>query len=808
MATRLSAVVFGLGSAISKEDSDITGSRLPTCRQVLRCMMYHIEEGSHENRTKWESAKLVLNHVSVFYEKANIPMISEKKACERIIKLLNENAKIRAIPVSRRGTEASLKKVQEMEEKLATTFQLWPVNVEMIIKNPEDRRFLESMKGDRSATFGPLDRVLANKIKRRQEKEKAEDDRRKRVHKEMASANVVVVAVSTMEANSPNSVSDSQSDVESVDVAPNDTEYDPPIAGPSTSSGGTRSHHRTARTGTKAFIPHDILKRPSLVSLATRLKMTPAQQAIYTKAVIVEAGGDIKQVSTSYSTADRTRREVGKQIDSSLRENWVAPMLATLHWDSKLMSSLSNQNVNEERLTVVVGNQRDLKLLGVPSYQPGSDRKSGDIIAELTVDLLESWGCADSIVNMTFDTTASNTGHITAACVTIQQKLGRALLWSPCRHHIGEVILTHVFDGLKIEVSKSPDVNVFTRFRKNFTYLSRGSDEMLRRLDHTAFSEEAQTIIQDLKDTALKLAKNELTLHRDDYQEFIELCVAFLDGHETAFQAIDIKRPGALHKARWMAKLLYCIKLSLLEDQIHKLPPGTVTTRQQVSKIRDFATFATLIYSHWWMTCSTVSDAPLNDLNLYQNLILYEKINPEISKSAIHAFKLHHWYLTEEMIPLALFSNQVSEELKRSISDRLQTIKPDPEVGLPQNRFGTGFGKPRFPQAINLSSTTTLADLVGTDSWFMFNILQLNSDFLTKDIGEWKESDAYQNSQTNIQALNVVNDCAERGVKLSSDFLSSAKKEEHFQNVLQVVEDDRKERPNLRKPSNKRVTTL
>ena len=57
----------------------------------------------------------------------------------------------------------------------------------------------------------------------------------------------------------------------------------------------------------------------------------------------------------------------------------------------------------------------------------------------------------------------------------------------------------------------------------------------------------------------------------------------------------------------------------------------------------------------------------------------------------------------------------------------------------------------------------------------------------------------YLSSKIKINAINVINDCVERGVKLSADFTGAAKSEEHFQNVLQVVETDRKERPNLRK---------
>ena len=107
-----------------------------------------------------------------------------------------------------------------------------------------------------------------------------------------------------------------------------------------------RSHHRSIQAGTPVFIPHDIIRQPKLVALATRLKMTPAQQV-----------------------------------------------------PSKLW------------LTVVVGNSLELKLLGVSFYKNGTDCKSGYINADLTVDLLSSWNCKDSIVNVTFDTTASNNNH-------------------------------------------------------------------------------------------------------------------------------------------------------------------------------------------------------------------------------------------------------------------------------------------------------------------------------------------------------------------------------------------------------------
>jgi hypothetical protein len=197
------------------------------------------------------------------------------------------------------------------------------------------------------------------------------------------------------------------------------------------------------------------------------------------------------------------------------------------------------------------------------------------------------------------------------------------------------------------------------------------------------------------------------------------------------------------------------------------------------------------------MTSSNAVDAPWNDLNLFHSLLKYKSVNSVVSDSAVKAFKSHLWYLTEEMVPIALWSNKVPESARRALADKLLAVKPETPVRVPKHRFGTGFGKPKLPSTVSLSSG--LADFVSTDSWYIFNVLQLNSDFMTEDVVNWPQSASFQSSLINLQALNVVNDCAERGVKLSSDFIASAKGEHHYQNILQAAERNRKLQPDLRK---------
>ena len=46
--------------------------------------------------------------------------------------------------------------------------------------------------------------------------------------------------------------------------------------------------------------------------------------------------------------------------------------------------------------------------------------------------------------------------------------------------------------------------------------------------------------------------------------------------------------------------------------------------------------------------------------------------------------------------------------------------------------------------------------------------------------------------------LTFVNDTAERGVKLATNFVDTTRSHKHLQNILQVVENDRQRNPNLR----------
>ena len=80
-----------------------------------------------------------------------------------------------------------------------------------------------------------------------------------------------------------------------------------------------------------------------------------------------------------------------------------------------------------------------------------------------------------------------------------------------------------------------------------------------------------------------------------------------------------------------------------------------------------------------------------------------------------------------------------------------------------------------------------------------FDILGISENFLHLPTKDWPQHGDYKEAANFLKHMKFTNDSAERSVKMCADFLGHAKKEELFQNYLQVVEEERKRTPNVRK---------
>ena len=115
---------------------------------------------------------------------------------------------------------------------------------------------------------------------------------------------------------------------------------------------------------------------------------------------------------------------------------------------------------------------------------------------------------------------------------------------------------------------------------------------------------------------------------------------------------------------------------------------------------------------------------------MFKTLKVYSETDREVAESVLAVLSRHTWYLQEETIPLALFSKKLSTDEKSRLAARLLTFEEKKPVNwrdeqeLQTNQEKYLLGKPILD--IELKKDTVLVDLLGNNSFLLWDILDLN----------------------------------------------------------------------------------
>ena len=264
--------------------------------------------------------------------------------------------------------------------------------------------------------------------------------------------------------------------------------------------------------------------------------------------------------SVSDLALNRETIRVGRQQQRQLlaehqKSMFSADVPLAVHWDGKLLRDLTG-NDHVDRLPVIITGENVSQLLTVAKLPCGT----GEAQSNAVCDALRDWGLESNVAGLSFDTTSSNTGWISGACVRIQQTLGRSLLFLACRHHVFELVIAAVFVKC-MGVSDGPDIRIFRRFKEQWAFINQ------QHYQDFSSHEGAAEQLADIKERTIQFIHNQLSQQqpRDDYREMLELCLIYLGDRPE--RGVRFRAPGAIHQARWMAKVIYALKIWLFRSQ-------------------------------------------------------------------------------------------------------------------------------------------------------------------------------------------------------------------------------------------------
>ena len=256
--------------------------------------------------------------------------------------------------------------------------------LDLPFQNSEDREFLISMMSERIATMEKKDMALYRREQRKTKKLQKHEAYQQKIFHEQPELFETVSSIN---------VADTDSSLYEDDMAIG-TDFTIKEA-PSTSSG-----IRSQKIGACLHIPHDILSKKAVVETLTRCKITPAAALSLLSSIIMESnyiGEDsctnselVSRFSISYASCDRYKRKINETIAHDIKDKWEPEknMPYNLHWDSKVIPSLSNKYEHCEIMPVLLSSGEEIKLLGVPNFQLGGEEHARKIIGRLAYDLI------------------------------------------------------------------------------------------------------------------------------------------------------------------------------------------------------------------------------------------------------------------------------------------------------------------------------------------------------------------------------------------------------------------------------------
>src|ERR1051325_12227312 len=129
---------------------------------------------------------------------------------------------------------------------------------------------------------------------------------------------------------------------------------------------------------------------------------------------------------------------------------------------------------------------------------------------------------------------------------------------------------------------------------------------------------------------------------RDDYHELLQLWIVILGNVQPGGQMISFRQPGALHRARWMAKQIYTIKIYLFHEQFS-------LTARELKGLLDFILFIVQVYLKAWFQAPVGIQAPRIDLQLLKDIQTYKSVYEDVATAVLEKYLNHQWYLSEEL---------------------------------------------------------------------------------------------------------------------------------------------------------------
>ena len=311
--------------------------------------------------------------------------------------------------------------------------------------------------------------------------------------------------------------------------------------------------------------------------------------------------------------------------------------------------------------------------------------------------------------------------------------------------------------------TKSPEEKLFKHFKKNF-HLIDTRDIQQFKWEGDKDSPVGPFKLSSELALSVKAWAEDCCLNgsfpREDYRELLELVTHVLGGvirrRSTTNKnmpprvvGFQMEQPGAFHHARFMAKAIYYVKMYMVLPQLNA---NALVTAEQATQVERMSRYIILLYARYFLQTALTSAAPNLDLTFWRNVMRYRTIDQQISQAVEESVHRQMFYLTEELVVLALCDKHTTAVEKEMI------VKALLQAGRPQEFPPM---KPQFKVHLLLNKAhdePSLHDFIGPRSWLIFKLLDVRVQWMQYPADQWDTQEEYRRFFNVVNKIIVVSD--------------------------------------------------
>lgn len=179
----------------------------------------------------------------------------------------------------------------------------------------------------------------------------------------------------------------------------------------------------------------------------------------------------------------------------------------------------------------------------------------------------------------------------------------------------------------------------------------------------------------------------------------------------------------------------------------------------------------------------------MNDIEFLRCLENYKSVNTKISEKAISKFINHLYYLSEECVGFALFDDRINTETKAQLIEKMCLNLPEESKQEESEDISKKLviRHGNVENFVTRDNSTILKELFSKNTKKLLNRFQIPTNFLKSDPSTWNNIEEYRKGKEIVENLKIVNDCAERGIKLVQDYHGKITKDENQRQYLYKV---------------------